>query len=75
MKGYLQQLLQLASSVIAQSTSAIYKGVLSFLFSCIIIWDLPQLERAVKSLSESRLGLVYRTIAPRLQRETASSGL
>jgi hypothetical protein len=62
---YLQQALQITSNLITQSTAALYKGVLSFLFSTIIIWDLPYLEKAVKSLKTSRIGFVYRDVAPR----------
>lgn len=65
MKGYLQQALQLTSNLITQSTSALYKWILSFLFSTIIIWDLPYLENAVKSLKNSRIGFLYRNIGPR----------
>jgi predicted PurR-regulated permease PerM len=65
MKGYLQQALQITSNLITQSTSALYKWVLSFIFSTIIIWDLPYLEKAVNSLKNSRIGFLYRNVGPR----------
>lgn len=64
--GYLNSVLSITSSIISNSTSAIYKAMLSLLFSIMIIWDLPQLKKAVQTLRKSRVAPIYAELAPRL---------
>jgi hypothetical protein len=56
------------SAVVSQLTNVLYKGVLSLLFSFMIIWDLPRLGRAGPALKHSRLSFAYGTIGPQLSK-------
>lgn len=44
------------------------QGLVSLLFSFMVIWDLPNLRRGVQALKTSRLGFAYNTIAPQVSK-------
>lgn len=64
---YLQSLITFGSRVLSDSTAVLYKGITALIFSLITVWDLPQISKGVSSLENSRVGFVYKEIAPKLQ--------
>lgn len=42
------------------------QALVSLLFSFMVIWDLPNLQRGVRALKTSRLGFAYKTISPQV---------
>lgn len=67
LKGYIKSAFYLCRRLLSQSTSVVYKGILSLLFSSMIIWDLPKLASGVKKLRFSKLGFAYDVLAPQVQ--------
>lgn len=47
------------------------QGMVSLLFSFMVIWDLPNLRRGMRDLKTSRLGFAYNTISPQVRRLVA----
>jgi predicted PurR-regulated permease PerM len=64
---YLQSLITIGSRVLSDSTAFLYKGITALIFSLIITWDLPQIQKGVNSLENSRVGFAYKEIAPKLR--------
>jgi hypothetical protein len=67
LKGYIKSAFYLCRRLLSQSTSVVYKGILSLLFSSMIIWDLPKLASGVKKLSHSKLGFAYDVLSPQVR--------
>jgi predicted PurR-regulated permease PerM len=65
-QGQLEAFVRLVSRAIADGTSAAYKAMLAFLFSTLVIWDLPELTKGIRSLKESRLAFAYNELAPKV---------
>ena len=67
LKGYIKQGYHVIQKLVGTSTKLVYKGLLSLLFSFMIIWDLPRLGVGVKKLAHSRFGFAYQVgaVCPR----------
>jgi len=63
-QGQLESTFRLASRLISNSTQVLYKFLLSLIFSLLVVWDLPELTKGIRSLSQSRLGFAYNELAP-----------
>jgi len=59
LKGYVKSAFYLCRKMLSQSTAVLYKGIISLLFSFMIVYDLPKLAEGAKSLRYSRLRLPY----------------
>lgn len=66
LKGYVKQGYYVVQKLLTSSTKLVYKGLLSLLFSFMIIWDLPRLCVGVKKLAHSRLGFAYKVLSPQV---------
>ncbi|EWM22382.1 Uncharacterized protein family UPF0118 [Nannochloropsis gaditana] len=66
LKGYIKQAYFVTQKLLTSSTKLVYKGLLSLLFSFMIIWDLPRLARGTQRLARSRFGYAYSVLAPQL---------
>jgi hypothetical protein len=69
LKGYVKSGFYLLQRLVTQSTSFIYKGILSLLLSFMIIWDLPKLAQGARGLQNSRLRFAYDVLAPKVSLE------
>lgn len=68
-QSYLFSVVALTKRIAASATSALMQGVVSLLFSFLIMWDLPSLSRGVKSLANSKrkwVSELYTDVAPRV---------
>ena len=66
LKGYIKQAYYVIQKLLTSSTKLVYKGLLSLLFSFMIIWDLPRLAKGTQKLGKSRFGYAYNVLAPQL---------
>ncbi|KAM3570735.1 hypothetical protein VYU27_007205 [Nannochloropsis oceanica] len=66
LKGYIKQAYYVIQKLLTSSTKLVYKGVLSLLFSFMIIWDLPRLAKGTQRLGKSRFGFAYNVLAPQV---------
>jgi hypothetical protein len=67
LKGYIKSGFYLCRRLVTQSTALIYKGILSLLFSFMIVYDLPRLASGAKTLARSRLKFPYEVLAPKVR--------
>ncbi|GAQ80035.1 hypothetical protein KFL_000440360 [Klebsormidium nitens] len=63
-KDYSGVLIQSITVALTATSRFVLSCAVSLLFSFMIVWDLPTLQRGAKSLRESRLSAVYEEIAP-----------
>lgn len=53
-----------ASSALTGTARAVVSGLVALVLSFIVIWDLPTIRSGVASLADSRVGGMYREVAP-----------
>lgn len=63
-RGYIAGTVSLITKLIGASTKVVFKAILSLVFSFMIMWDLPIVERGVRRLKTSRLSFMYDELAP-----------
>lgn len=63
-RGYIAGTVSLITKLIGASTKVVFKAVLSLVFSFMIMWDLPIVERGVRRLKTSRLSFMYDELVP-----------
>lgn len=63
-RSYIAGTVSLITKLIGASTKVVFKGLLSLVFSFMIMWDLPMIARGVRRLKTSRLSFMYDELAP-----------
>jgi len=75
LKGQVKNIIAFAKSLLKKSTSLLYNGVVSLLFSSMIIYDYPNLRDNVRRLKHnSRLAYPYEILSPKLKALTKLIG-
>lgn len=63
-RTYISATISLISKLLGASTKVVFKALLSLIFSFMLMWDLPVIERGVRKLKTSRLSFMYDELAP-----------
>ena len=52
------------SNLFVNISKVTLQSFVSMIFSFLLLWDLPEIEKGIQSLATSRIGVIYREVAP-----------
>lgn len=67
LREYTEAAVLFTSSLLATTTKAVVNVTVSLILSFMLVWDLPNISRGMRTLRDSRIGPAFREIAPALQ--------